>query len=295
MNNTYAMTASFEARKNSQAAMITAGFAGLMVLLMFLLKWSIPVIEPPIADAGIEVNLNIEDEVPAKVLGGGGGGGNPVQASGPAGTAHTPPQPGLDEDSRDIETDNNSKNTATVIKPDNPKPVEKVNKTSDVVKAPPKPVVDIPAPAKPKAVLGKTLSGNGKGGGVADNYDKSGGSGPGYGVGRGPGSGGNTGGGNGGGNGPGSGTGNGPRRVSGNRIVINPKNMDAGENLKGKVFAEIKVSPDGLGTFIRTDRGSTYTSGEAVDIIREWLRRNRFNKSNEESVVVYEFNFLMGG
>jgi hypothetical protein len=38
MNNAYAMSASFEARKNSQATMITAGFAGLMILLMFLLK-----------------------------------------------------------------------------------------------------------------------------------------------------------------------------------------------------------------------------------------------------------------
>jgi hypothetical protein len=71
--------------------------------------------------------------------------------------------------------------------------------------------------------------------------------------------------------------------------------MNAGENLKGKVFAEIKVSPDGIGTFVRTTRGSTYTGGEAVDIIREWLRRNRFNKADDESLVVYEFNFLLGG
>jgi hypothetical protein len=290
------MTASFEAKKNSQAAMITAGFAALMALLMFLLKWTVPVIEPPIPDTGIEVNLNMEDEVPAKVLGGGGGGGNPVQATGAAGVAHTPPQPGEDEDSRDIETDNNSKNTATVIKTNNPKPVEKINKNSAIVKTTPKPIVDLPpAPAKPKAVIGKTLYGNNKGGDVADNYDKIGGKGTGYGAGTGSGNGGNNGTGNGGGNGSGSGTGRGPRLVNGNRIVINPKNMDAGENLKGKVFAEIKVSADGQGVFVRTTRGSTYTSGEAVDIIREWLRRNRFNKSNEESVVVYEFNFLMGG
>src|ERR1700704_1298030 len=116
MNNTYAMSASFEARKNSQAAMITTGFAGLMILLMFLLKWSLPAIEVPIADNGIEINLKIEDEVPAKVLGGGGGGGNPVQAAGHAGIAdHTPPQPGVKEDSKDIETDENDKAAPEVV------------------------------------------------------------------------------------------------------------------------------------------------------------------------------------
>lgn len=298
MNNTYAMSASFEAKKNSQATMITAGFAGLMILLMFLLKWSLPVIEHPIADTGVEVNLDITDEEIAKALGGGGGGGggNPVQATGAAGTAYSPPQAGDDEDAKDVETDDNDKSSAAVLKPDNPKPTAtKINTTASIAKIPPKPVIENPAPARPKAVLGKTTGGNGAGGGAAENYDRSGGTGKGNGVGNGDGNGGGSGNGNGGGNGTGSGTGTGPKKVSGNRVVINPKNMDAGENLKGKVFAEIKVSPDGVGSFIRTTRGSTYTSGQAVEIIREWLRRNRFNKIPEESVVVYEFNFIMGG
>ena len=146
-----------------------------------------------------------------------------------------------------------------------------------------------------KQCLEKQWGGTGTGGGVSTTYERTGGSGTGTGVGTGKGTGGGTGGGIGGGNGTGSGTGNGPRRISGSRIVINPKSMDAGENLKGKVFAEIRVSPDGIGTFIRAARGSRWTSGEAIDIIREWLRRNRFNKANEESTVVYEFNFLLGG
>jgi outer membrane biosynthesis protein TonB len=297
MNNSYAMSASFEARKNSQAAMITAAFAAMMILLMFLVKWSLPVIVSPIAEESIEVNLNIPDEPPAKVLGGGGGGGNNVVAPAPAGVApHTPPDPGVKEDSRDPETDETDKTAPEVKKPVNPKPVEKVvENTSPIVKATPKAVVETPAPPRPKAVLGHTTAGNSNGGNEATSYERNGGRGPGTGVGTGPGYGGNTGGGNGGGNGTGSGTGNGPKRVSGNRFVINPKNMDAGENLKGKVFAEISVSPDGIGTFVRTTRGSTYTTGEAIEIIREWLRRNRFDKKNEESTVVYEFNFIMGG
>jgi hypothetical protein len=299
MNNHYAMSASFEARKNSQAAMITAGFAGLMVLLMFLLKWSLPAIEIPIASAGIEVTLNMEDEVPAKARGGGGGGGNPVHAAGHPGMANpTPPQPGVNDESKDIET-NDDKTSPAILKPDNPKPVHKiVENTSSVIKPIPKAVVETPVPPrKPKTLYnGATTTGTSTGGNdAAATYHRPGGSGNGNGVGNGDGYDGGRGNGNGGGNGPGHGTGNGPRKVSGNRVVINPKNMDAGENLKGKVFAEINVSPDGIGTFVRTTRGSTYTSGQAIEIIREWLRRNRFDKKNEESVVVYEFNFIMGG
>ncbi len=291
------MSASFEAKKNSQAAMITAGFAGLMILLMFLLKWTLPVIETPIADAGIEINLKIEDEPPAKVLGGGGGGGNPVEAPNRAGIADpTPPQPGVKEESKDIETDENDKAAPEVKRPSNPKPVPKVVENTSVVKAPPKAVIETPAPRVAKSVYhGSTTTGTSTGGNEATTYRRAGGSGNGNGVGDGNGNDGGRGNGNGGGNGPGSGTGTGPRRISGNRVVINPKNMDAGENLKGKVIAEINVSPDGIGSFVRTQRGSTYTSGQAIEIIREWLRRNRFNKSNDQSMVVFEFNFLMGG
>jgi hypothetical protein len=292
------MSASFEAKKNSQATMITAAFAAGLIMLMFFWKWTLPIIEPPIADTSIEVELNLPDEVVTKVLGGGGGGGNPVQASGPAGVApHVPPAPGDEQDSKDIATDETDKASPTIIKPVNPKPTAtKVVENTSVVKTPPKPVVENPAPKlKQGAQMGKTTSGTGKGGGVADNYDRSGGDGNGTGVGRGTGYGGGTGGGNGGGNGTGNGTGNGPRRISGNRVVINPKNMDAGENLRGKVFAEIKVSPDGIGTYVRATRGTTLTSSQAIDIIREWLRRNRFNKAADESLVVYEFNFLLGG
>ena len=289
------MTDPFEAKKNAKASFITAGFAAGMILLMFLLKWQIPLIPLPDKDEGILVELNLPDEPPAKILGGGGGGGNPVQAIGPKGTAHTLPTPGIKEDVKDIEEDEKEKTTPAILKPDKPKPTAtKIDENHSVVKTTPKPIEN-PAPLKPKAVAGKTLAGSDKGGGAADNYDRTGGSGKGTGVGTGDGHDGGTGKGDGGGNGSGSGTGNGPKKISGNRIVINPKSMNAGENLKGKVLAEIKVSADGVGTFIRATRGSTYTSGPAIDILQEWLRRNRFNKTGDESVVVYEFNFLLGG
>jgi hypothetical protein len=294
MNNSYVMSASLETKFKSQAHMITAGFAGLMILLMFMLKWKLPVFEKLVEEPGIEVELNLPEE-PEIMAGGGGGGGNPVMAAGPAGAApQTPPAPGVDEESKDIETDDNDKEAPPVVRPVTPKPVEKVVENTSTAKTPPKPIEN-PAPRQPKAVIGKTLAGTNTGGGVSTTYDRTGGRGNGIGVGDGDGRDGGKGTGDRGGNGPGSGTGTGPRRISGSRVVINPKSMDAGENLRGKVLAEIRVSPDGVGTFVRANRGSVYTSGQAIEIIREWLRRNKFNKSNEESTVVYEFNFLLGG
>lgn len=278
--------------------MITAGFAALMTLLMFMWKWTLEAVEQPVPDMGILVELPpLEEEIPARALGGGGGGGNPVEAPGQKGLADpTPPPPGEKEDSRDIETNDKDVTAPPIVKPVNPKPAPKVVEASSVTKTPPKPVEVPPAPKVAKTLYkGNTTSGTSSGGNEATTYSRNGGTGGGYGVGDGNGDGGGRGGGSGGGNGTGSGTGNGPRRVSGNRVVINPKNMDAGENLRGKVLAEIRVSPDGIGTFVRTTRGSTFTDGQAIDIIREWLRRNRFNKSGEESTVVYEFNFVMGG
>jgi hypothetical protein len=293
-NNVYVMSASFEARKNSQATMITAGFAGLLLLLMFLWTWSAPIFIPPPHEEGILVELNIDDE-PMIRAGGGGGGGNPVQAAGDPGTAYSPPQPGTNEDAKDIE-ESPDKSEPAILKPDNPKPkATKINENKSVVKTPPKEVVATPAPLKPKAVVGRTLAGSNTGGGAAQDYDRSGGAGNGNGVGNGNGTGGGSGTGDGGGNGSGSGSGNGPRRVSGSRYVISPKPMNAGENIQGKILAEIKVAPDGKGTFLFAKGGSLMSNNQAIEIVKDWLRKNKFNSSNEESNVVYEFNIKIGG
>ncbi len=289
MNNAYAMSASFEARKNQQASMITAGFAALMVLLLFLVKWQLPVFEKPIADAGIEVQLNLPEDPPQKFASGGGGGGNPVQASGPSGIApHVPPTPG--DDSKDIE-DDNDKTNPEVIKPNNPKPkATKINEVHSVVKTEPKPVVETPAPPKPKAVLGKTLTGSGKGGGAAENYDRSGGTGSGYGVGKGPGTGGGTGGGDGGGNGPGRGGGNGPKVTNGDRKIVRSYSFQ-GDLDKAVVYANINVSPEGTGRFISIARGSSNTSNAYKEAIMQYLENIRFDRSDHESMVTVQFNF----
>jgi hypothetical protein len=294
MNNSYIMSESLEARqKRTRAAMITAGFAALMIVLMIIIKWDIPKIEKEFTPVEVEIALNLPEppDPPEQALGGGGGGGNPVSNPEPAGQAPpTPPTTGEKDESDDAEVSEN--NNTPIPKAVKPKPdVKEIVKTGPV-----KPVekpAEIPVPPKPKIPLykGATDHGNATGGGadIAKGYEK-GGSGNGSGVGRGDGTGGGSGNGNGGGNGTGVGTGTGPKRISGSRTVISPKPMNVEDDLKGKIVAEIKVSPDGVGTFIRAKGGSLMSSAAAKEVVRDWLRRNKFNKVGDETIEVYEFN-----
>ena len=69
------MSVSLDAQHRSRAIMITAAFAVLFVLLMFLLKWKLPVFETPVEYAGIEVELNLPPDPPLPPAEEGGGGG----------------------------------------------------------------------------------------------------------------------------------------------------------------------------------------------------------------------------
>jgi hypothetical protein len=283
------MSASLEARNRQQASMITAGFAGLMILLMFLLKWELPVLEKPLQDAGIEVELNLPPDPPEKLASGGGGGGNPVQAAGPAGIAHySPPTPGVNEPSKDIEETNDKE--ADIVKPIVSKPKATTITNTSVVKAEPKPIVEPPAPRVPKAVLGKTTTGIGKGGGADDDFEKSGGKGNGFGVGNGNGTGGGTGNGTGGGNGTGNGTGNGPKITRGDRKIIRYYSFE-GDLDKAVVYANINVSPEGVGKFISIAKGSSNSSNEYKNAIMQYLQNIKFDKADHESMLTVQFNF----
>lgn len=285
MNNAFAMSASFEARNRSQAYMITGGFAGLMILLMFLLKWELPVFEKPVVDMGIEVELPMLEE--PQTISAGGGGGNNVQAIGKAGVApYTPPVPGPTEDSRDIPEANEKTN---IPKPLNPKPTaNKITETRSVTKAEPKEIVQTPAPRVPKGVVpqGKTLTGNGKGGGSTDDYERSGGKGNGFGVGNGNG----TGGGSGNGNGGGNGNGNGPKVTNGDRKIVRYYSFQ-GDLAKAVIYANINVSPEGTGKFVSIARGSSNSSNAYKEAIIQYLANIRFDKSDHESMVTVQFNF----
>ena len=283
------MSASFEARKNSQATMITVAFATALGLMMFLWSWKIAEIIPTPPDEGVLVELNIpeEPEPPVRSIGGGGG-GNDVEAPEKAGIAKaSPPDPGTEKDAKDVAEDPTEKESPPILKPDKPKPnAPTINENKAPVKTPPKIDPAPPAPPRPKAVLGKTTTGSGRGGGVATTYDRAGGKGTGYGVGKGPG----TGGGEGNGTGGGRGNGVGPKVMSGGRSIVTSYNFE-GDLEKAAIYAEIKVSPDGVGTFMNFARGTSAPTSAYKTAIEQYLRRMRFNKAPGESTVVVLFNF----
>ena len=297
MNNSVAyMSDSFEAKKNAQASMMTLGVAGLILLIFILIKMDFPTFETPIVDNAVEVNLNIPDEVaPVVGGGGGGGGGNPVQATGPAGTAYNPPQPGEKDDVKDIE--DNDKESPPVLKPDNPKPkATKINTNHSVVKTEPKPVVETPTPPKPKAVLGKTLGGSATGGGTADNYDRSGYKGTGNGVGDGPGTGGGSGTGNGGGNGPGNGPGTGPKNFGTKAITVANQSFEDEFNENAKVAMDIVADERGRvlsATF--QPRGSTTSNRKLIDIAERRAFELKLGTSGGGQKGTVIFNFKLRG
>ncbi|MGH2553048.1 MAG: hypothetical protein ACRDEB_04990 [Chitinophagaceae bacterium] len=283
------MTAPLEARYRSQAYMITAGFTGLMILIMFLLKWKLPVFEKPIQEPGIEVELNLPEE-PETLAEGGGGGGNPVQATGAPGIAnYTPPPPGENEASKDID-ESNDKESPAITKPIVAKPKATTITNTSIAKTEPKPIIETPAPRVPKAVLGKTTTGVGKGGGSTDDFEKSGGKGNGFGVGNGNGTGGGNGNGTGGGNGTGSGTGTGPKVTRGDRKIIRYYSFE-GDLEKAVVYANINVSPEGIGRFVSIAKGSTNTSNAYKTAIMQYLENIKFDKADHESMLTVQFNF----
>lgn len=288
------MTDGFEIQKNIKAAIYTFVIAALFLLLSFMWKWKLYDVIKPQEDEGIYVELNIpeEPEKPVEVgKSGGGGGGNPVEATGEKGTAYSPPQEGEDIPAKDIEEDPKETKTPAILKPDNPKPqAKKVNVNTTPIKTTPKPVTATPAPTRPKAVMGKTVEGSGTGGGSETNANRSGGTGTGSGVGRGSGTGGGSGTGSGGGTGSGVGVNSGPMITRGDRRIVQAYNFQ-GNLGRATIYADVKVSPEGVGTFLRFAKGSTATSSNYRNAIVQYLQKIRFNKTDNESTVTVQFNF----
>ena len=293
INSAAYMSDTFEARKNARASMYTLGVAGLIVLIFFMVKMSLPTIDVPIADNTVEVNLNIPDEVaPSIGGGGGGGGGNIVQATGPQGTARSVPQPGEKEDVKDVE-DSKDKESPPILKPDVAKPTAtKINANKSIVKTTPKPIVETPAPPRAKAVMGKTLGGSGNGGGVADNYDRAGGKGNGSGVGNGNGTYGGNGNGAGGGNGTGNGLGSGPKNFGTKRLSISNQSFEDEFNENAKVAMDIVVDEHGKvlsATF--QPKGSTTANQKLIEIAERRAHDLKLGPSDggQKGTVIFDF------
>lgn len=170
MNNTIQMSAEFERQKNTKATAYTAGIAGALLLLFILVKWDLPTLPPVPTEEFIEVNLGSGDL--------GSGNDQPLLPGEPAPAvqeAYNPPTPVQSQvsDAKDVETDDREDNDAPVIKrPAVSKPnATKIDNDNKVVKTTPNPQpIVTQAPPKPKAVLGRTVGGNGNGGNGAETY-----------------------------------------------------------------------------------------------------------------------------
>src|SRR4051794_8382547 len=162
----------FERQKNLKALGLTILVCAIIFLLMFLVSWTLPQPEPPVADEGIEVNLgnsdqgmgNIAPEIPGEMSK-----SEETNIESPkTASAHEEP-----EESKEVAENND--NDVPVIHT-SPKPEKKPTPKVELPKAKkttPQPVVvaATPKPPSPKAIYKGGASPNNSGGNGGDSYN----------------------------------------------------------------------------------------------------------------------------
>lgn len=283
------MSASFEVEKNRKAFFYTLIIVGAFLLLAIFWTWIIPPPPAPIVQDMIEVNLGNMDEgfgaVQPLVKGEKSPGEEPAeQQHQPA--APSNPEPAkqqMEDDSKDADAIPVTKPVKTVTKPTvTPTPPT----TKPVANTPPVTVPE-PKPQKPK-IAGYSGPKGGTGNGATEDNgyryegNKPGGKGDAGSPDGKPDSYGNT---------PGGRTGGSGLRVSkGDRTIVN-NYIFMGELPKATINAIIKVNPEGRGTFVGFDKGSTSSDSRYATAIRGYLPNIQFSKADHESVVTVPFNF----
>lgn len=270
------MSATFESQKNKKALAYTAMICIALLLLALLISWKHAPAHQQVLPEYIEINLGNEIE--------GFGDVQPLIKGEKAPTNESADQQQTasikNPVTEDFKTDDNvDKESAPVSTP---------VKTTTKVKMPPTAVVTpAPKPQVPK-IAGyngpKTGTGNGS---TEDNGYKYQGNNP---TGKGdngnpngnPDSYGNT---------PGGKVG-GPRVTSGNRKIIRYYSF-TGDLDKATIYATIKVSPEGKGTFTGFGKNSTSRNPAYATAIVEYLKNIQFDKANDESIVTVQFNFTV--
>ena len=277
--------------KNGKAAIITLSVHALLLLIFFLFSFKTPPTPLPIAEEGIEVNLGNSDI--------GFGDIQPLQPGEPApaeeAAVSTAPLAQPVEEVEEPEKEISEKEDADA--PEINKPTQKTaikktpvnenkntvtNKKPVITQTPPSPK---PVTPKPKAVFS---GGTGTGGNGADDFNNS----RNQGIAGGNGDQGKPGGnansdsytGN-GGNGSG-----GPQVVSGNRKIVKAYSF-TGDLDKATIYAIIKVSADGKGSFIDFGKNCTSRNAAYKTAIINYLPRIQFNSTTEASSVTVRFEF----
>ncbi|HUS01093.1 MAG TPA: hypothetical protein VMY77_05165 [Chitinophagaceae bacterium] len=279
------MTDTFEIQKNTKALSYTALICALFLAIAFLYKWRLQIPPIPAIQDLIEINLGNEKD--------GMGDIQPLVKGDPAPDVPEPQSIKSaavhDEPSRDIQADeDDDKEAAPVTKPIKPnneaKNLAKETVTKPVKTNNPVPVVN-PNPAFPKPKIALYKGGNGTGGNGAaqDNGYKN----QGYKGGNGD-NGSPTGNPDSYGSSPGGRVG-GPK-VFGNRKIVRYYSF-TGDLEKATIYAIVKVTPEGVGSFAGFGKNSSTTARAYANAIVDYLRNVKFDKADHESTVTVQFNF----
>ena len=269
------MNTAFESEKNKKAFIYTSIICGVLLLLFFIIRWTVEPPTVPLVQDLIEINLGNNEEGFGKEQPLIKGEGTPSREAAVAPKQATQPEAIPEK----VDPDDNAEATAAPVT----KPVKTITKPRvEKVTTP----VPVPAakPQKPKITYNRpgTTPGNNP---TEDNGYRMQGKDPNgkndHGV--------PTGDKDSYGNTPGGKTG-GPKIISGNRKFINYYSF-TGELPKATIYAVIKVSPAGQGTLVRLVKPSTSFDQGYATSISTYLRKMLFDKAADESTVTVQFNF----
>ncbi len=165
------MTENFESKKNIRALGFTVAVCSALALFLFLVSWTLPQVQAPSTDEGIEVNLGNSDQGSGDIAP-----AIPGEASATPATTFDPPpseKSAAAEETKPVEEKNNDADATPIHTPDKPvnKPDHKKTETSVAHKRQ-KAVVPnpTPVPPRPKAVYAGGRSST-HGGNNADSYN----------------------------------------------------------------------------------------------------------------------------
>ncbi len=286
------MSQDFETAKNVKAGTLTGVISGVLFLLFFLVSWSAPVIQEPVFEEGLEVNLGIDDDGAGEV--------QPLRPGPPSAAEPVVSTPKVVsapvQEVKAIETDDNDEEAPDVNVPKpkvtNPKsPVIPKETTVKNTHQQPQPVVEQPKPApRPKATY-KGGDGSGPGGNNADSWNGSKSEGNTTGTGdRGKITG-----------DPNSknydgfgGSGNGNYTIQGNlkgRSIVRQPSFQDEFNENAKVAVDLSVDASGAVTGATYQpRGSTTSNAAMKDIALRKARQLKFAAGEEQRGTII-FNF----
>lgn len=271
-----AIEKAFESEKNRKALMITLGICAALLLLFFIISWKVMPPSPPVAQDLIEINLGNNEE-----------GFGEVQPLIKGEMKPTPDVPDVPEQKASLPVpEAEEKVTAQDDAPDDAAPVTKVVKASPKPKTNtvvPSPTPPAPKPQKPKVTYNGPGNGNGNIATEDNDYRYQGNNPNGKGDAGDP-----------SGNKDSYGNSPGGKVGGSNRAPIKKiyRAYSFNDDLpKATIFATIKISPDGRGTFVGFAKGSTSRDTKYAQAIKNYLPNIQYEKWSDSYTITQQFNF----